>query len=41
MAWGPHLAGHNGNPARPTLVFVSDDNFNPLQTTQFIAFELL
>lgn len=36
MSWGPTLA--NGNR---TLVFVSDDNFNPLQTTQFFAFELI
>lgn len=35
MAWGP--AGPNG---RPTLVLASDDNFNPLQITQFIAFEV-
>lgn len=34
MAWGPLVAG------RKTLVFVSDDNFNPLQTTQFVAFEV-
>ncbi|HEY8357675.1 MAG TPA: esterase-like activity of phytase family protein [Ramlibacter sp.] len=36
MAWGPPLA--NG---RRTLVVVSDDNFNPLQVTQFAAFEYL
>lgn len=36
MAWGPRLA--NG---RRSLVFVSDDNFNPLQITQFLAFEVL
>jgi hypothetical protein len=34
MAWGPRL--RNG---RRTLVFVSDDNFNPQQVTQFLAFE--
>lgn len=32
--WGPHLL--NGNRL---LVAVSDDNFNPLQITQFAAFE--
>lgn len=36
MAWGPRLPnGHR------TLVVVSDDNFNPLQITQFAAFEYL
>lgn len=36
MCWGPTLPnGHR------TLVFVSDDNFNPLQITQFLAFEYL
>ena len=34
MTRGPTLP--NGNP---TLVFVSDDNFNPRQVTQFVAFE--
>lgn len=34
MAWGPALA--NGSR---TLVCVSDDNFNPTQVTQFVAFE--
>jgi hypothetical protein len=34
MCWGPPLA--NG---RRLLVVVSDDNFNPLQITQFAAFE--
>ncbi|AMM24324.1 esterase-like activity of phytase family protein [Variovorax sp. PAMC 28711] len=34
MCWGPPLA--NGNRM---LVVVSDDNFNPLQITQFAAFE--
>jgi hypothetical protein len=34
MAWGPRLA----NGLR-TLVFASDDNFNPGQITQFLAFE--
>lgn len=36
MSWGPTLAnGHR------TLVLVSDDNFFRVQTTQFIAFEVL
>ncbi|MCD6078321.1 MAG: hypothetical protein K0R89_2259 [Ramlibacter sp.] len=34
MCWGPRLA--NG---KRTLVCVSDDNFNLLQVTQFVAFE--
>jgi hypothetical protein len=36
MCWGPTLP--NGNK---TLLFVSDDNFNPRQITQFLAFEFL
>lgn len=36
LAWGPPLA--NG---RRCLVVVSDDNFNPMQVTQFAAFEYL
>ncbi|WP_332875304.1 esterase-like activity of phytase family protein [Variovorax sp. IB41] len=36
MCWGPSLA--NGNRL---LVVVSDDNFNPLQVTQFAAFEYI
>jgi hypothetical protein len=36
MTRGPTLA--NGNA---TLVFVSDDNFNSSQITQFVAFEWL
>ncbi len=36
MCWGPTLP----NGAR-TLLFVSDDNFNPRQITQFLAFEFL
>ena len=36
MCWGPTLP--NGNR---TLLFVSDDNFNPRQITQFLAFEYL
>ncbi|MBP6406413.1 MAG: esterase-like activity of phytase family protein [Ramlibacter sp.] len=36
MAWGPAL--RNGNR---TLVCLSDDNFNPAQVTQFVAFEYL
>lgn len=35
MAWGPPLPAEAGG-AR-VLVFVSDNNFNPAQTTQFIA----
>ena len=35
MTFGPNLP--NGNRS---LVLVSDDNFNPLQVTQFLAFEL-
>lgn len=34
MTWGPELPG-----GRRTLVFVSDDNFNPAQVTQLAAFE--
>lgn len=34
MAWGPALPGGGR-----TLVVVSDDNFNPMQVTQFAAFE--
>ena len=36
MCWGPTLP--NGHK---TLLFVSDDNFNPQQITQFLAFEFL
>lgn len=36
MCWGPNLP--NGNR---TLLFVSDDDFNPRQITQFLAFEFL
>ena len=36
MAWGPQLPG-----GRRTLVLVSDDNFNPGQITQFLAFECI
>jgi hypothetical protein len=36
MAFGPRLA--NGNRS---LVLVSDNNFNPAQVTQFLAFEVL
>jgi len=35
-AWGPRLP--NGHP---TLVLVSDDNFNAKQVSQFLAFEVL
>ena len=35
MAWGPPLpSGH------ASLVMCTDDNFNPLQVTQFAAFEV-
>lgn len=34
MAWGPRLPD-----GRPTLILVSDDNFNPFQQTQFLLFE--
>ena len=37
MAWGPTLPAANGREQR-TLVLLSDDNFNPLQVTQFVAF---
>ena len=36
MTWGPRLP--NGNRS---LVFISDDNFNPRQITQLLAFEFL
>ena len=36
MCWGPRLPNSNR-----TLLFVSDDNFNPRQITQFLAFEFL
>lgn len=36
MAWGPPRADGGR-----TLVLVSDDNFNPLQVTQFVAFDYL
>ena len=36
MCWGPTVP--NGNR---TLLFVSDDDFNPLQITQFLAFQFL
>ncbi|MCW0181997.1 MAG: esterase-like activity of phytase family protein, partial [Zavarzinia sp.] len=40
MAWGaPLRAGARGSGC--VLVFVSDDNFNPAQVTQFIAAEYL
>lgn len=34
LCWGPTLEG-----GRRTLVLVSDDNFNPMQITQILAFE--
>lgn len=36
MTWGPNLANGNGS-----LVFVSDNNFNESQQTQFYAFEVI
>jgi hypothetical protein len=39
MTWGEPLPGPAG--PRRVLVFVSDDNFNPAQVTQFIAAEYL
>ncbi|MFN5939410.1 MAG: esterase-like activity of phytase family protein [Polaromonas sp.] len=41
MCWGPNLPGLHGKPGKRTLLFVSDDNFNPRQITQFLAFEFL
>ena len=41
MCWGPNLPGLDGKPGKRTLLFVSDDNFNPRQITQFLAFEFL
>lgn len=44
MTWGPSLpgGGAGGSTAGScVLVFVSDDNFNPAQVTQFIATEYL
>ncbi|MEO8135022.1 MAG: esterase-like activity of phytase family protein [Betaproteobacteria bacterium] len=35
ITWGPRLQG-----GQRSLVFVSDDNFNPRQITQFLAFEV-
>jgi hypothetical protein len=35
MTWGPRLSGGSRS-----LIFVSDDNFNPRQITQFLAFEV-
>lgn len=36
MCWGPRLPNN-----KRTLLLVSDDNFNPRQITQFLAFEFL
>jgi hypothetical protein len=36
MSWGPTLADGNRS-----LVLVSDNNFNPAQITQFLAFEVM
>lgn len=44
MTWGPPLPGGGTGSDAPggcVLVFVSDDNFNPAQVTQFIAAEYL
>ena len=40
ICWGPRLPGQGGaaGQGERTLVVVSDDNFNPLQVTQFAAF---
>jgi hypothetical protein len=36
ISWGPKLAnGHR------SLILVSDNNFNPDQRTQFLAFEVM
>lgn len=40
MAFGPVLPATAGQPAQRTLVLLSDDNFNPAQATQFVAFAL-
>ena len=39
MCWGPVLTTNDGTRGNRTLLFVSDDNFNPRQITQFLAFE--
>jgi hypothetical protein len=41
MAWGPRIPDKNGKLGPRTLVLISDDNFNPRQITQIIAFEFL
>ena len=41
MSWGPRLPNDNGKKGNRSLLFVSDDNFNPRQITQFLAFEFL
>jgi hypothetical protein len=35
MSWGPRLAD-----GKPSLVLISDDNFDPVSGTQFLAFEV-
>lgn len=40
LAWGPLLPATADRPAQRTLVLLSDDNFNPGQVTQFVAFAL-
>jgi hypothetical protein len=39
MTRGPNLIGAGGQRGNPTLVFCSDDNFNPEQTTWLHVFE--
>lgn len=39
MCWGPALPATASRPAARSLIFVSDDNFNPRQITQFVALE--
>ena len=41
MCWGPTLINNDGTRGNRTLLFVSDDNFNARQITQFLAFEFL
>lgn len=40
LVWGPLLPATGDRPAQRTLVLLSDDNFNPLQVTQFVAFAI-
>ena len=41
MCWGPMLPDNKGQPGNRTLMLVSDDNFNPRQITQLLAFEFI